>query len=145
MQIDRWLLPQPVNAEGDRVPDALRFDCDDPGIAVERKGHRDQGFECVALRSACGTYVGLAGTDLGRVIENVLHSIGWNPGAFIGDAYLTGICRHLYVDLRRNPRFFRTVQRVVDRLLEDDERPILDGVAGLRDELALAAELGETR
>ena len=43
------------------------------------------------------------------------------------------------------PAFFRLVERVVDKLLDDDQQPVLHRLAGLLDQFGDGGEIGETR
>jgi hypothetical protein len=72
-----------------------------------------------------------------------VEGFGRQAPAVIADGDLASAGRHLDGDLRRDFGLFALVKRVVDKLFEDDERPVLWMVPGLRGEFARPDEFGK--
>ena len=136
---DDRLLADRIDGKGDLVTHAAGVDLDPAALAVEDERHRHQRLQRVALRAAVGRDVRLAGTDADAEVENVLDHLRRQPGAVVGDG--DPVLVDADGDLRRGPGFLAGVEPVVDQLLEDDERPVLGLVPGLRDQLLAAAEI----
>ena len=143
MIVEYGFLPDTINSAGDDMPDALRFDLKNPADArIERIWHADQGFERIALSPARWRDVCLTARYSDRIIEHALDSFRWQAGAIVVDfdAVLIGCNR----DHRSDAGLLASVQRVVDQLFEDNERPVGNLMAGLRDKLFLAEEVQRT-
>jgi len=124
---------------------AARFNQRDPAGAVESEGDRYDRLQGIALGTARRRNVCLAARNPAGVVEDALHRLSRNTATVVCDDDFAALGRYLDTDLRCGLGFFSYVERVVDKFLEDDKRPILPGVAGLRGQLFLAAELGQPR
>jgi hypothetical protein len=109
-------------------------------IAVECERHRDDRLWGIALRTSGRADVGSSGRDPDGV-HNIVDSLRRDAGAVVGDDDLATLNRNLDRDRRRDVMFLGDVRRVIDELFEDDQRPVADRVAGLRDQLPFWAEL----
>ena len=106
-------------------------DLDDAALAVrEHEGHGDDGLQRIALRAARRRDIGFARRGAGREVEDRLDRPGRQARPVVGDrdAGVVDADR----DLRRDAGFLAGVERVVEELLDDDQRPFVDGVPGLR-------------
>ena len=139
------LLADRVDREADPVRDPPGLDHRLAGAAVEHERHRDDRLQRVALRAAGRRHVGFPRRHSDRVVEEAVDGLGRDAGAVVFDDDLAGLARYRNRDLRRDAGLLGTVDPVVDQLLDDDERPVLDPVAGLRDQLALGAEFEQPR
>ena len=143
--VDDRLPAQLVDPEGDDVPLVPGFDDRCPGCAVQRKRHRQQRLQSIALGAAGRADIGLARGDAIGIIEDVAEGFGRHPACVIADGDLTACGRDLDADLGRDFGLFALVKRIVDELFEDHERPVLRVVTGLRGQFALSDELGKAR
>jgi hypothetical protein len=137
--LDHRLLADGIDGEDDLVTNAVRFDLDRAGLAVQDEWHRHQRLDGVTLRAAAGRDVGFTRTDTDAEIEDVADDVGRQAGAVVGD----GDSRLVDTDgdLRHGAGFLAGVERVVDQLLQDDQRPVTGLVTGLRDQLLATAEI----
>jgi hypothetical protein len=111
---------------------------------VRKASRRSSTGHCLG-RAPGRRHISLATRNPAGVIEHTLDRFGRQSRTVVGDDDLATLGRYFDADLRRDPGFFRRVQRVIDQFLEDDQRPVLDVVTGLRDQLFPAAELCEPR
>ena len=123
--------------------DALALDHGLAALAVEGKPHGKDGLQRIALSATCRRHIGFAARCTGAVIEDAGDRLGRNARAVVTDDD-AGV-RDFDHDDRRNAGLLAGIERVVDELLLDDERPIIGVVAGLVDELFFRAELGQAR
>jgi hypothetical protein len=131
-----------VDLEHNAMRPPARLDHGRAVRAVEREAHRDDGFQRIALSAARRRNVGLAARDADGVVEHFLYRLGRDAAAVVGDHDLARRGRDLNADLGRDAGLFSLVERIVDALFQDDERPALLALAGLRNELLLTTELG---
>jgi hypothetical protein len=139
---DDRLLADRIDGKGDCVAHATGIDLDPAGLAVENERHRHQRIQCVALGTAVGRDIGFAGTDADAEIENILDHLRRQAGAVVADSDPVFIDAD--GDRGCDPCLLAGVERVVDQLLEDDERPVVWLVTGLRDQFLAAAEIEQT-
>jgi hypothetical protein len=76
-------LRDAVDADRDPVADAEALDLDQPGVAVERERHHDDGLERVALGAAGRADVGFAARDADREVEDALDHVAGDAGAVV--------------------------------------------------------------
>ena len=119
---------------------AIRIDADAPDISGEAERHGADRFQRVALRAPGRAAVRLARRCPDRVIEHGADGFRRQAGAVVADRDLAGRGRYLDHDFRRDAGLLAGVDRVVDQLLQDDERPVIGLVAGLRRQLLDGAE-----
>ena len=131
--VDHRLLGDPVDAERDLVSDAARDDLDPAVLAAQRERHRDDRLERVALPAAVRRHVRLAARRPGREVEDRGDRLGRDAGPVVAHPDLAACDSD--PDHRRDAGFLAGIERVVDQLLYDDQRPVVGLVAGLCDQL----------
>src|SRR5262249_9099809 len=136
-------LPDVIDREGDAVGNALRLHDRLAPAAVQGEWHGEDGLEGVTLRAPGRGHVGLSGADPHRVIKDLDDYARRNTGAAVGDR--DPVTGHVDMDAWRRPGFLARVDRVIDQLLQDDQRPLLDTVSRLVDQLLAGAELQKAR
>jgi hypothetical protein len=137
--VDYWLLPNAVNANGDIVSDAAGRNLHMSLVAVQNEGHCHDGFQGVALSAAGRTDISLSAGNPDGEVQDTFNRFGRNAGPAIGNRDAGRIDSHL--DGRRDFGVFARINVVVQQLLEHYQWPVVDRVAGLRDELLLATEI----
>src|SRR6516165_3553885 len=110
--LDRGLLPQLVNREGDRMPYPLGFDHGGACLTMRSERHGDQGFQRVPLGTPGWTRIGVARADAIQVIKKIPDGLGRDPASIIGNADFASIGRDCDVDLRRDPSFLALIDRL---------------------------------
>ena len=143
MVLDPGLLGNAVEPDSDPVQDAARLDLDQPGLAVERERHGEDGLQRVALLAAGRADIGGATAGAAGKVERTLDRLGRDAGAVVAD--LDQLLGDGDLDPRRQLRLLGIVERVVGQLLDDDERPAFGRVADLARQLALAQEVERPR
>jgi hypothetical protein len=123
--------------------DAMALDNGLAALAVERKRHRQDGLERIALRAPCRRNISLARRNARGEIENVSYRLRCQAGTIVG--YSNPILRNDDFDNGRNSSLLSGVEGIVDQLLQDNKRPIIDGMAGLIDKLFLRAKFRKPR
>jgi len=99
----------------------------------------------VPLGTAGRADIGLARADATGIIEDIAEGFGRQTAPVIADGDLATAGRYLNSNLRRDFGLFALVKRIVDEFFEDDERPVLRVMTGLRGQFTLADEFGKTR
>ena len=115
--IDPWFLPDVIDREPDVMGDAMRFDngLADSIIAValvEHVGHRQNGFECIALSAASRTNIGFTRRYADAVVEDSFNRLRRNAGTVVLDDDGLAVDHNRYD--WRDLRFFGGVERVVE-------------------------------
>src|SRR5262249_1141802 len=137
------LLADVVDLERDSVVNAAGLDLDPAATAVEHERHGDDGLQRVALRAAGRGDVGVAAADPDGKVEHTLHGLCRKPrpvvrhrdaGLIDGDG-----------DLGCDAGLLTGIERVVEQLLQDHERPLRRAMPGLCDQLLLVAEVEQAR
>ena len=118
-----------------------------PVAAVPAAGedvtHGEDGLERVPLRASGRRDVRLPRRDPNRIVEDRFDGLGVDPAGVVPDDDRVALDDDF--DLGRDLGFLAGVERVVDQLLGDHQRPFVDGVPGLILELALAAKFHQAR
>ncbi len=112
-------------------------------LAVEHVAHGEDGLERVALRASGRRDIGLAARDPDGVVENRLDGLGVDAAGVVLDDDRVRLDGDR--DLGRDFGLLAGVERVVDELLGDHQRPVINRVPGLVLQLALAAKLHQPR
>ena len=145
---DLRLVVDVIDTELDAVRDAAGLDDRHAGrvaalAPVEHVAHGQDGLQRVALRAAGRRDIGLAAGDPDRVVEDRLDGLGVDPVRVVLDDDPVLFDDHR--DVGRDLGLLAGVERVVDQLLGHDQWPVVDRVAGLVLQFALAAELHQPR
>jgi hypothetical protein len=111
--------------------------------AVERERHGDDDLQGVALRAPGRRDVGLAARGPYREIQDAGDRLGRDARAVVGNDDLP--IADLDANHRRCAAFLGSIKGVVGQFLENDERPLVDAVPDLFDQLALGAEVEQAR
>ena len=143
MVLDPGLLGNAVEPDSDPVQDAARLDLHQPGLAVERERHGEDGLERVALLAAGRADIGGATAGAAGKVERTLNRLGRDAGSVVAD--LDQLRGNGDLDPRRQLRLLGIVERVVGQFLNDDERPAFGRMADLARELTLAEEVERPR
>ena len=138
--VDHRRLPDLIDAEGRSHAACRTRRSRRDLLAVQGERHGQDGLQRVALGAAVRRHIRLAARDPAREVEDV--GDGLRPGCR-GRCRPPGSCRGstVHLDLRRDAGLLAGVERVVDQLLEDDQRPVVRLVPGLRHQLLATAEL----
>jgi len=80
---DPRLLADAVDGEDDVVRGAAADDVDRAAVAVERIGHRDDGFQRISLSAAGRADIGLTRRHSDAVIEDAGDSVGGDAGTVV--------------------------------------------------------------
>jgi hypothetical protein len=123
--------------------DAMALDNGLAALAVERKRHRQDGLERIALRAPCRRNISLAGRNPRGEIENVSNRLRRQAGTIVGNS--NPILRNNDFDNGRNSSLLSGVEGIVDQLLQDNKRPVPGSMAGLIDKLFLRAKFRKPR
>ena len=137
--VDGRFLPNPVDADLDHVPDTPCFDHGPAAVAVEDERHGNDGLEGVTLGATGRTDVGLARADPDAEVEHVLDHLSRDARAVVLDGN-PAIVNHNR-DGRRATGLLGGVDRIVNELLEDHQRPGSPLMADLGDQLLLGGEV----
>jgi hypothetical protein len=138
---DHRRLPERVDRELDLVAETAGADLDAAGHAIEGEWHRQDGFERIALGAAVRRHVRLAAGDAAGEVEDVRDRRRWHAGAVVNYRDCARLDPHH--DLRGDARLFTAVERVIEQLLEHDQRPSFRLMPGLCHQLLAAAELDQ--
>jgi hypothetical protein len=138
---DNRRLPERVDRELDLVAKTAGADLDAPGLAIEDERHRQDGFERIALRAAVRCHVRLATGDAAREVEDVRDRLRRYARAIVDHRDRARL--DLRQDFRGDARLFTGVERIVEQLLEHDQRPRVRLMPGLCHQLLATAELEE--
>jgi hypothetical protein len=141
--VDLRFLSHLVDPEGDAVGDPPTLDHRLALHTVEGEGHRDDRLEGVALGAAGRAGIGFARGDPDREVQDVGYRLGRDSRSVVGDSDLAG--GDINADRRRNAGFLGSVEGVVGQLLKDDDRPMINGMTDLLDELPFGAEVEQAR
>ena len=137
--VDHRLLPERVDRELDLVAETAGADLDPAGRAIEDERHRQDGLERIALGAAVRRHVRLAAGDAAREVEDVRDRLRRHAGAVVDHRDRARL--DLDHDLRGDARLLTGVERIVDQLLEHDQRPRVRLMPGLCHQLLATAEL----
>src|SRR6516164_4143851 len=99
--VDDRALPELVDAEGNLVTDLAGLDDARADPAVERRWHREDGLQRVALRATGRADVCFTRRRAAGVIEDIAHRVWRDPRPLIGDGDGAGRGRHVDRDVRR--------------------------------------------
>ena len=134
--IDPRLLAHLVDAEDDAMRGAASLD-DGLGrfLAVERKAHRQQRLQRIALSTASRRYIGLARAYPDCIIEHVDDGLRRDPRTVVGNGDRVLLGRDADRDLGRDVLLLANVDRVVSQLFQDDQRPVAHLMPDLGDQL----------
>ena len=136
--------PDRIGVENDAMCNALAFDDGVAPFAVEGEAHGENRLKRVALRASRRADVGFARRRPHSVVGERCDRLGRHAAAGeIGDSDV--VSGYADLDYGRDARLFGLVERVVDRFLDDDSRPVFYVVAGQLDQFALGGELGQPR
>ena len=143
MVVDHRLLSDGIGGDPDPMMDAAGLDLDEPSLAVEGEAHGDDRLQCVALGASGRPGIGGAAGDSRAEIEDTGDGLGRDARPEVAD--LDQPLGNGDLDPWRLALFLRVVDRVVDQLLDRDERPLLGRMADLARELTLAEEIEQPR
>ena len=141
MVVDHRRLPDLIDAEGDRVLHAARNDLDATFLSVQGEWHGEDCLQRVALGAAVRRDIGFAARGPGVEIQDRGHGLGRDASPVV--AHPNPATRDRHTNRRPSVGFLAGVQRVVDQLLKDHQRPRFRLVPGLCHQLLAAAELEE--
>jgi hypothetical protein len=138
---DHGLLPERVDRKLDLVAETAGADLDPAGLAIKDERHRQDGLERVALGAAVRRHIRFPAGDATREVEDVRDRVRWHAGAVVDHRDRARL--DLDRDLRGGACLFTGVERIVDQLLEHDQRPRVRLMPGLCHQLLATAELEE--
>jgi hypothetical protein len=136
---DHRLLPERVDRELDLVVETASTDLDPAGLAIEDERHRQDRLERVALGAAVRCHIRFPAGDATREVEDPRHRLRRYAGAVVDHSDRARL--DLDRDLRRDACLLAGVERIVDQLLEDHQRPRIQLMPGLGHQLLATAEL----
>jgi hypothetical protein len=134
-------LANTVDRKSDPMRDPVRLDHRLAEAAIERKRHRDDGLERVALGTARRRHIGFLVRSAHSEVQDLGDRLGGDSRPVVGDRDVSTF--HLDIDDGRAADLLGLIERVVGQLLEDDQGPLLGRVSGLRRQFLERAELNK--